>query len=234
MLALMPLQTTPWSELFPRLTELGISLEHGAFSLLVALVVLLVGWGLGALLSRVVRSLLHALKVDEAAQNVLGARAAPRHAPSAMVAWALYWAVIACAAMVAFELLGFHLAISVADRLGEVIPRIVTSAILFAIGSLIALLVGSLTRRFLESAEIRIARLQGQIVTAVLTGFAALLALEQLGFAAQFVVAIGIVAVATAGLGLALAFGLGCRDIARDFLVEYLRSLEDQGPKRPD
>ena len=60
-----------------------------------------------------------------------------------------------------------------------------------------------------------------------------LVALDQLGFAAQFVMALGVVAVATAGLGLALAFGLGCRELARDFLVEYLRALEDSEPRPP-
>jgi hypothetical protein len=44
---------------------------------------------------------------------------------------------------------------------------------------------------------------------------------------------IGITVVAAAGLGLALAFGLGCRELARDFVVEYLRSLEAEEPKRP-
>jgi len=29
------------------------------------------------------------------------------------------------------------------------------------------------------------------------------------------------------GLALALAFGLGCRELARDFLIEYLRTLDD-------
>ena len=80
----------------------------------------------------------------------------------------------------------------------------------------------------------RSARLLGQVTTAILTGFAALLALEQLGFAAQFVMAVGVIAAAAAGLGLALAFGLGCRDLARDFVVEYLRSLDDGSPKRPE
>ena len=55
---------------------------------------------------------------------------------------------------------------------------------------------------------------------------------EQLGFAVQFVMAIGVVMAAAAGLALALAFGLGCRELARDFLVEYLRTLEDDRSRR--
>jgi hypothetical protein len=213
---------------------LGRGAERGALGLLIAVVVMFVGWGIATLVSRLVRRLLRAVKFDEGIRSLIGERAAARHEPAGVAAWALYWLVIAFTALLALEMLGFNLAASVGDRLNEVVPRIVTSAVLFAVGSLIAMLLGSVTRRFLETAGIRAARLQGQVVAVVLTGFAALLALEQLGFAAQFVMALGIVAVAAAGLGLALAFGLGCRELARDFVVEYLRSLDEELPKRPD
>jgi hypothetical protein len=224
----------PWSELLARLGSLGAETGEAALNVLVSLVVLLAGWGLAALSSRVTRDVLRALRFDAGVDRVIGHREAARHEPAGVVAWFVYWLVMAGAAMLAFEIMGFSLAPLVAERLGEVVPRVVTSAVLFALGSLLALLVGAITRRFLESADIRSARLQGQVVTAVLTGFAVLVALEQLGFAAQFVMAIGIAAIATAGLGLALAFGLGCRELARDFLVEYLRSLDTDDRRKPD
>lgn len=230
---LMVLGVEPWSSLLTRLGDLGRASGQTALNILVSLVVLLLGWALAVLVARGLRGVLRVLKFDDGMRRVLGSRSMARHEPAGIAAWVVYWLVIAGAAMLAFEVLGFSLATSVAERLGEVVPRIVTSGVLFAVGSLSAMVLGGITWRFLESADIRAARLQGRIVSAVLTGFAALVALEQLGFAAQFVMAIGIVAVATTGLGLALAFGLGCRDLARDFLVEYLRSLEDEGPKRP-
>jgi hypothetical protein len=70
-------------------------------------------------------------------------------------------------------------------------------------------------------------------VTVLFSLFSALLALDQLGFAAQFVTTVGEVAGGAVGLGMALSFGLGCRDLARDFVVEYLRSLEHERPTRP-
>ena len=156
-----------------------------------------------------------------------------RHEPAGLASWAIYWTIVVLTLMLALDTLGFSMGPSVTLRLGEVLPRIVASGTLLAIGVLLAMLLGALTRRFFETAGLRGGRLRGQVVTAVLTGFAVLVALEQLGFAAQFVMAIGLVALGSVGLALGLAFGLGCRDLARDFVVEYLRSLDERGPQRP-
>jgi len=230
---LLVLQTATGADFLNRLGELGRGAGQGALNALIAVAVMLLGWALAALVDRVLRGALRALRFDDGVHWLTGPRAAARRQPAAVAARTAYWVVMALAAMLALEVIGLDLANSVGSRLGDVLQRIVTSAILLAVGALVALLVGGITRRVLESAELRSARLVGQVTTAILIGFAALLALEQLGFAAQFVMAIGVIAAAAAGLGLALAFGLGCRDLARDFVVEYLRSLDDEGPKRP-
>ena len=139
--------------------------------------------------------------------------------------------MLGASALLALEAAGIEVILPVAARLSEVVPRIVTSALLFASGGLVATVTGAITARFLESAGVRSARLTGRIVGAVLVGFSALLALEQLGLAAQFVMALGTIAAGAAGLALALAFGLGCRELARDFLVEYLRGVDDDRPR---
>lgn len=230
---LLILQAAPGSELLDRLGELGRGAGQGALNAVVAMAVMLLGWALAALAERILRGSLRALRFDDGVRWLAGPRATARRQPAAVAARTVYWVVMALAALLALEVIGLDLVTSVGGRLGDVLQRIVTSAILLAVGALVALLVGAITRRVLESAELRSARLVGQVTTAILLGFAALLALEQLGFAAQFVMAIGVIAAAAAGLGLALAFGLGCRDLARDFVVEYLRSLDDEGPKRP-
>lgn len=229
----MVLTAGTWSQMLARLEALGRGAGEGALNAAIALLVLFAGWLAATVVAAVLRWTLRLLRFDDAMRGLFGERAVHRHEPVAIAAWAAFWLVMAAAAIVAFEVLGFALASSVGARLAEVVPRIVASAVLFAVGALVALVSGAGTQRILESAGIRAARFQGQLVTAVLTGFAALVALEQLGFAAQFVMAVGIAAVAAAGLALALSFGLGCRDLARDFLVEYLRSLDDETPRRP-
>src|SRR2546426_1079064 len=97
--------------------------------------------------------------------------------------------------------------------------------LVLAMGVAIAMFLGGVARRVFAGVGLKGSRVRGQAVTIVLTCFAVLLSLEQLGLAAQFIIALGLTGVAAVGLGAALAFGLGCRDLARDFVVEYLRSL---------
>jgi hypothetical protein len=54
----------------------------------------------------------------------------------------------------------------------------------------------------------------------------ALLAMEQLGLAAQFALWVVLILVGALALAVALAFGLGCRELARDLVVEFFRREE--------
>jgi hypothetical protein len=233
MIAVM-MQTAPWSGAMTRVNELLRAVQPWGIALLMASAVMVIGWLVAILLARLLRRLLQSMHFDETVPRLLGRAGPSRPRPSDVAAWAVRWLLFGLAALVALELLGVHLAASVGAQLAEIVPRVITSAVLFAVGSLVAMLLGATVHRFLESANVRAARVQGQVVTFVLTGFAGLLALGQLGFAAQFVMALGIVAAGSAGLALALAFGLGCRELARDFLVEYLRALDDTDrPRTP-
>lgn len=229
---LLLVSSQAWDNLMIRLDELSNGAADGLLRLLLALLVVLVGWVLGVVAGTLARWLLRAIRFNDGVRGVLGGTP-PRHEPAAIAAWVVQWGVMAVAWILALDTLGLTLSFAVTQRLAEVLPRIVASGLLFAVGVLVAMVIGALTRRFFDSAGLRGGRLRGQIVTVVLTGFAALVALEQLGFAAQFVMGVGLVAFAAAGLALGLAFGLGCRDLARDFVVEYLRSLDEQGPQRP-
>lgn len=228
------MQAVPWPRSSVLLHDLMSESQFWVLRLLAAGVVLLVGWGLGVTLESFTRWLLRTVHFDGAGGRMLGGLTPVGIEPSRLVAKVVKWLVLFVTIVFMLDLLGIAIAASVGERLGEVVPRIITSAVLLAVGSLLALLLGTMMRRVLETAGVRAARLLGQFLTITLTSFSALLALDQLGFAAQFVMALGVVAAATAGLGLALAFGLGCRELARDFLVEYLRALDEQGPRRPE
>jgi hypothetical protein len=218
-----------------RLSELLSTAGRTGLDLLVALVVGLVGWAIARALGGLVLLVLRMARFNEGIRRLMGDRGTPlRHEPAALASWAVQWTLIGIVVMLIADMLGFDLSASVGDRLRDVLPRIVAATLLLVAGIAIAMALGAVTRRLFESADLRGSRVRGQVVTVVLSAFAVLLALEQLGLAAQFIMALGITTLAAIGLAAGLAFGLGCRDLARDFVVEYLRSLDDDGARRPD
>jgi hypothetical protein len=221
-----------WDTLIDRTTAMGANIGHGAVGALLAMALLLAGWAMAAFCAWLTRSLARLARLDRVVAGTFGASPAG-HAPSTFLGWVVYWTMLAIAVTLALDALGFDISGPVGARLAEVVPRIVSAAAIFAAGLLIAMLLGALTRRMFETAGMRGARARSLAVSAVLAVFAGLIALDQLGFAAQFVMAIGVIAVGSVGLAGGLAFGLGCRDLSRDFVIEYLRSLETEGPRRP-
>jgi hypothetical protein len=231
MRVLVMLQVAPWDDLLARLQALWTGIENSALNLVVALVVLLVSWALGRLIGWLSLVVLRRARFNEGMRGLLGP-AAGVHEPAAIASWLLYWLVLTLGGLLALDWLGFDLGALVGARLRDVLPRILASAILLVVGVLFSMLLGAIVRRFFQGAGFGGARIRGQVVTAVFTVFSVLMALEQLGFAAQFVMWVGIIAFAASGLAIGLAFGLGCRDLARDFVVEYLRSIDEGSTKR--
>ena len=215
-----------------RVRSLLTALGDGAMAVGLALATLALGWAVARILGWLTGFILRRLRFDDGVRSLMGGRPLGSHEPSALASWLVYWVLFAIAAVFACDVGGLEIGASLAARIRDLVPRIVTAGLLLAIGLLVAMVSGAVTRRFFETAGLRGGRLRGQIVAGVLTLLTVLLALEQLGFAAQFVMGIGLVATGAVALGAGLAFGLGCKDLARDFVVEYLRSLEEEGPAR--
>lgn len=230
---LVILQSEGLQILMARLRDLAIGAEQGAINLLLAIAVAVVGWGFAVVVSGLVRLVLRMARFNEAIARIFGPAVVGHHEPTGVASWAIYWTILVVTGLLALDTLGFNIIGPVGERLIDAVPRIVAAAVILLVGVFAAILLGGLARRFFETAGMRGARPRAHAVTFVVVGFTVLVALEQLGFAAQFVMALGIAAAAALALAVGLAFGLGCRDLARDFVIEYLRSLESDNPERP-
>jgi hypothetical protein len=207
-----------------QLTDTLNALLRGLILVLIAALIAFLGWAIGSLLARAARALLPRLGVDAPVARLGQDRSVPEELlPSRLAGYGIFWCVLLAATLLAFRVVGIDLVPSIASRLEDVIPRVLTSALVLVLGIPFALAAGRVVNALLLPSGVRPGRFRSQAVVAVLVGFTVLLALEQLGLAAQLVLAVGVTAVGAAGLALALAFGLGCRDLARDMIVEYLR-----------
>ena len=145
------LASQAWNDLIARLDGLFSGATEGFLAFTLALLVGLVGWAVAALLATAARLLLRALRFNEGVRGLAGG-GTPGQEPAALAAWAIYWSLIAVALILALDTMGLRLGEAVTLRLGEVLPRIVASAFLLAIGVLVAMLLGALTRRFFDTA----------------------------------------------------------------------------------
>ncbi|HEV8128880.1 MAG TPA: hypothetical protein VGQ14_04420 [Candidatus Eisenbacteria bacterium] len=228
-----------WDSIIPpdltlQLQDTLVSVISGVVLVLAAGVIAFLGWLLATLLARAAQFVLSRTGVDASAQK-LAAPGEPRRPelhPSRIVGFALFWTIFLSAVIVALRVVGLDLAPSIAARMQDVVPRVLTSAVVLILGIPLAIAASRILNALLAPSGLRPNRIRSQAVTALLVGFVVLIALEQLGLAAQLVIAIGITVVAAAGLALALAFGLGCRDLARDLIIEYLRASEEGSPPR--
>lgn len=228
------LQSQTWELLVERVRGLLSMGGQVVVDWLLALMVVVIGWVIARVLETITLYLLRALRFNQGVRGLLGPTGGePAHEPAAFASWSVRWTVVVVTVLLALDVLGLNVTSGVGDRLVEAVPRVVTATIMLTAGLVLAWILGGVTHRLFEGAGLRGSRVRGQVVTAVLSGFAILLALDQLGFAAQFVMALGITAVAAVGIAVGLAVGLGCRDLARDFVVEYLRSLDEDKGQRP-
>jgi len=207
------------------------SVSEGLILFLISVGVFLLGWILATLLSRLVQALFSLIGVDSSyARLRQQGGVAPELSPSRFAGYIIFWAIILAAVLVSLRVAGMDLAPSITARLQDVVPRVLTSALVLLLGVPIAMAAGRIISTLLAQTGVRLGRLRSQMLVSVLVAFMVLLALEQLGLAAQLVMAIGIATVGAVGLALALAFGLGCRDLARDLVVEYLRAADGEAP----
>jgi hypothetical protein len=208
------------------------SVSEGLILFLIAAGVFLLGWLVATLLSRLVQAFFALVGVDASYARLQreGGRA-PELPPSRFAGYLMFWAIILASVLVSLRVCGMDLAPSITARLQDVVPRVLTSALVLLLGIPIAMAAGRILSTMLASTGVKLGKVPSQILVSVLVAFMVLLALEQLGLAAQLVMAVGIAAVGAVGLALALAFGLGCRDLARDLVVEYLRATDAEAPR---
>jgi hypothetical protein len=179
MRTLVIIQSQPWDVLVSRVQELLTGLGEGALGFLLAVGVGLAGWLVAAVVRRVSLVMLRAAHFNEGVRGLLDEGGAlPRLEPANVAAWVIYWLILVTALLLAIDSMGFELMAAVSLRLRDALPRVVAATVLMGAGMVAALLLGAVTRRSFESAGVRGAALRGQVVGALVTGFAALVALE--------------------------------------------------------
>lgn len=198
-------------------------------SLIIAVVIIVIGWIIGAALSKVVEQIIKAVRVDKALQ-VAGLedvveRSGFKLNSGRFLGELVKWFTIVVFLVAAFDVLG--LAEVNAFLSGVVIgylPQVIAAVLILLIAAVVAEAMKKVVVASTKAANLHSANFLGSVTKWSIWVFAILAALFQLGIAATFVQTIFTGVVVALALALGLAFGIGGQDAAR----EYLKKIKEE------
>jgi small-conductance mechanosensitive channel len=196
-------------------------------NLVVALIILILGWLVGALFGRAIWQVFKSLKVDDALRRA-GFESFVRRGgldldSGAFIGGLVKWFVIVVFLIAALDVLGLsQVNLFLQDVVLGYLPRVLAAALVLLAAGVIGDVVGRVVVTTAKTAGIESAHFVGAIARWSVWVFAILVALSQLGIAAAFSQTLFTGIVIAISLALGLSFGLGGQEAASRF-IEKLR-----------
>ena len=195
-------------------------------ALLVAAVVFLAGW----VLARFFRYLVLRFPFKGAgAPEPRGFLPGQKLSSRELAGHFVFWLFLLFTTVLSFEVLGLPVGAGIMERLLGTVPRIFVALLIFVFGFILAFLVEAALRELLQRMALDRPAFWSRAFRWATLIVVSLLAMEQLGLAAQFALWLVLVLVGAAAFAFALAFGLGCKEMARDLVIEFFRKEESGG-----
>lgn len=199
----------------------------------VAVIIILIGWIVGAALSKVVEQIVKAIKVDSALSSAGLEKVVNKGGfklnSGKFLGELVKWFVIVVFLVAAFDVLGLS---QVNDFLRGVVigylPQVIAAVLILLIAVVVAEAMRKVVIASAKAADLQSANFLGSVTKWAIWIFAALAALFQLGIAATFIQTLFTGAVIALALALGLSFGLGGQDAARDYVNKLRSEISDR------
>ncbi len=202
----------------------------GAFlpDLLGSLIILFLGWIVACILRGISRRIFRIIGIKYLAErsgvNELLRKLGIQKRAEDLLASLVYLAVLLIAVVAATEVLGITIVIDTLNSFINYLPKIFGAIFVFIFISYLGKLVRQVVSNFLESYRIAYASAVGIFLEVLISVFAIIMALRELGFETTIFTANITLVIALLFLAMALAIGLGGKNIAEKILAGfYLR-----------
>jgi len=190
-----------------------------------ALVVVLVGLIVGVIFKKTIITLFKVLRVEELSEKIglaeLLRKAEIKTTLSAVLGDLVKWIVIIVFLLAASDLVGLERISDLLSKILNYIPNVVGAVIILMLGGLLADFMASLVRGSTALLKVKTAKLLTGITRYSIIIFAVIIALVQLGIAADLWKILFQAVVFTIAGSLILAFGLGGKEIASKTLESF-------------
>jgi hypothetical protein len=186
------------------------------------LVIILIGWIIGTLVSKALTLVLRKIGFDRMADRIGLSRFEQRMGvkmdAAGLLGKIVYWFIFLIFLIPAANALGLVAVSNILNTLVAFIPNVFVAILVLFLGTLAATIVADLVRGATASAKVGNPNIFANVARWAVIGFAALVALEQLQIAPALINELFGAVVAATAIAFGLAFGLGGQDTARRFL----------------
>lgn len=200
--------------------------------LLGAVIVFVAGWIGARLVKLAVLKFLKLIRFDSATDKAKIQEFLQKgqigKSPSEIIGVLVYWFIMILVIIASLDALGLPIVSDLLNQIFLYIPNVVAAIIVIILGMLVGNLLAAVVRTTASNAGLSIADGLGKLALYGILFFAGSIALNQLGVGEQIVAAAFIIAFGAAALTLSLAFGLGGRDVAAQYLREWLKKVDDK------
>src|SRR3989344_4765607 len=196
-------------------------------NLVVAVIILILGWLIGSLLGRAIWQVFKSLKIYDALRRAgfesLARRGGFNLDSGALIGGLVKWFVIVVFLIAAFDVLGLsQVNFFLQDVVLGYLPRVIVAALVLLVAGVVGDVLGKIVVTAAKTADVSSAHFAGAIARWAVWVFGILVALSQLGIAAAFSQTLFTGVVIAVSLALGLSFGLGGQEAASRF-IERLR-----------
>lgn len=223
-----------WSDvLLSSFQDLWAGLVEYVPNLVVALVIIILGWIIGALFGRVVSQLFKSLNVDKGLEKAGIGEVLEKGGVAlnsgAFVGALVKWFFIIVFLVAAFDVLGLS---QVNGFLQQVVllylPQVIVAAVVLVAAGVLGDVVKRVITSSVSAGGFGHANMAGSVSKWAIWIFGALVALDQLGIAAGFVQTLFTGVVVAVALALGLSFGLGGQEHASRFIEKTKNEIANK------
>lgn len=201
--------------------------------LIVALVILCIGWAIGAIVSKAISQFMKTIKFDEALRKAgledFVKKAGLNLNSGHFIGGLVKYFIIVASLMASFEYL--HLTI-VTDILKGIVvnflPNVIVGVLVLLVGGVVGDVLSRIVTASAKTASLSSANFLGVVAKWVVWVFALLIALEKLGVSGSIVQTLFTGFVVAFSLALGLSFGLGGQEAAARTIEKVKQSISHQ------
>ena len=219
-------QLEQWRQIIlDSLTTLGEEIMRILPGILAAFLLLLVGWLLAKIFSRLITRLFRLLHFDKLASRINELKwmqkADYKIVPSKIIGKFVYWVILLLFIITATDTLGWSAVSQSFNQLITYLPQLFSAIIIFVVGFYLSNLIKDFIKTTLQSFEIASASVLGETAFYIIMIIVSITALEQAGVETALLTSNITLIIGSFLLAFAVAFAISSREVFKNILSSY-------------